>query len=116
MKALTRDAKGFIEGITQYIQNEGKVSVLPKVQILLGKVAAQNQKETVANVKSSVALTLEEQKRIEQILYTLVGHPVSLVTSIDDKLLGGLKIQIGDWIIDTSLLGQLEEMAQHILQ
>ncbi len=116
MQPLTRDAKGFIEGITKYIQDEGKTSVLPKVQTILAKVAAHSQKETTAHVVSSTALTLEEQKRLEQILYTLVGHKVSLLVSIDEKLLGGLKIQIGDWIVDTSLQGQLEEMAEHILQ
>ena len=115
MKALTRDARGFIEGITKYIQKEGKTSVLPKVHTLLEKVAAQGRKETTATVISSVSLTDEEKQKIERFLYGLVGHQVSLVTSVDAKLLGGLKIQIGDWIVDTSLKGQLEEMAEGIL-
>lgn len=116
MRTLTGDARGFIEGITQYIQKEGKPSLFLKVQTLLGKIASQGQKETAAVAVSSVPLTDEERQRVERFLYRLIGHPVSLTTSVDSHLLGGLTIHIGDWIVDTSLSGQLTEMAQDILQ
>ncbi len=115
MKTLSRDARGFIEGITQYIRKEGKTSVLPKVETLLGKVAASAQKETVAHVATSVALSNEEKQHIEQLMYQLVGHPVSLDCRVDPAVLGGMKIQIGDWIVDTSLQSQLEDMVTDIL-
>lgn len=115
MKTLSRDARGFIEGITQYIRKEGKTSVLPKVETLLGKVAASAQKETVAHVATSVALWDEEKRDIERLMYRFVGHPVTLDCRVDSTVLGGMKIQIGDWVVDTSLEGQLEAMAKDIL-
>lgn len=111
----TSDTKGFIEGITQYIQKEGKQSVLPKVQELFGKLSKQSQKETIADVTTSVALTSEEQASIERLLFRLTGHSVALSTRVDRSLIAGMKMKIGDWVVDTSVSGQLDQMGKDIL-
>lgn len=111
----TSDAKGFIEGITQYIQKEGKESVMPKVTELFGKLSVQSQKETVAQVTTSVPITLAEQEGIDRLLFRLVGHQVAISAQVDKHLIGGMKISIGDWVVDTSLDGQVDRMAKEIL-
>lgn len=113
---MSPDTRGFIEGITQYIQKEGKSSLVPKMQELLGKVTTQAEKETVANVASSTPLTTEEEKMIHQLLYQLVRHSVTLEKNIDKTLIAGIQIAIGDWVVDTSLKSQLEQMGKEILQ
>ncbi|MBI2405131.1 ATP synthase F1 subunit delta [Candidatus Gottesmanbacteria bacterium] len=113
---MSSDARGFIEGITEYIQKGEKQSVLPKVQELLGKVATQAQKETVAKVTSSAPLTMEEEKMIHQLLYQLIRHSVTLEKNIDKTLIAGIQIAIGDWVVDTSLKSQLEQMGKEISQ
>jgi F0F1-type ATP synthase delta subunit len=35
---------------------------------------------------------------------------------VNTALLGGLKIQVGDWIVDTSLKSQLDQMATILIQ
>lgn len=109
------DTKGFIEGITQYIQKEGKQSVLPKVTELFGKLSKQSQKETVADVVTSVALSTEEQEAMERLLFRLTGHAVTLSSRVDRSLIAGMKMKIGDWVVDTSLSGQLDQMGKDII-
>lgn len=111
----TSDAKGFIEGITQYIQKEGKQSVMPKVTELFGKLSVQSQKETVAQVATALPMSPSEREGIERFLFRLVGHPVTLSVAVDKGLIGGMKISVGDWVVDTSLSGQLDRMAKEIL-
>jgi len=112
---MTKDARGFVDGVLRYLKQEGKaVSTVPKVQSLLHKVSAQARKEKEAYVTSAVALSNTEKQDLAEILANLIGHAVHLETRVDSSLVGGLKIQVGDWIVDTSLRGQLESMG-HLL-
>lgn len=116
MGTLSRDARGFIEGVTRYIRSDSRAKgVLPKVRSLLTRVTSQAKKEQVAHVTSAVALGAPEKKRTESALSGLLGHPVQCVYRIDASLLGGMKIQVADWIVDTSLLTQLGNIARSIV-
>ena len=61
-----------------------------------------------ALVKSAIALTPEQEKRIAGALEKRLGKPVSIETTIDPSLLGGLVCQVGDLTLDNSVKRQLE--------
>ena len=110
-QTLTKDAKGFIEGVVSYLSTDASApSVMPRVTTLLHKVSAQAKKERLAKVYSVVSLTTDEKKLIIHVLTKLLGHTVEIEPVIDTHLVGGLRIQVADWILDTSLDHQLEEM------
>lgn len=114
---LTKDARGFVDGVVNYLKSEGKSkAALPKVEALLGKVTAQSKKEKTAQVTSSITLTDPEKNSLARVLSGLLGHEVALVCSVDQSLVAGIRIQIGDWIVDTSLKSQLEQMATVLKQ
>ena len=109
--SLTKDAKGFIDGVVSYLSSEKSgPTVMPRVTTLLHKVSAQAKKERFAKVTSVVSLTTDEKKHIALILTKLLGHGVEIETVVDTHLVGGLRIQVADWILDTSLDRQLTEM------
>lgn len=111
MQTLTKDAKGFIEGVVSYLSNEkNEPAVMPRVATLASKVSAQAKKEQFAKVYSVVSLTSDEKKHIAQMLTKLLGHGVEIETVIDSHLVGGLRIQVADWMLDTSIDRQLQEM------
>jgi len=109
---LTKDAKGLVEGVVTYLRGDARAkTVAPKVERFLGKVTAQARKEKEARVETSVALTDGETKSIEAMLVKLIGHPVSVTSIISPELIGGLRIQVADWIVDTTFQTQLAEIA-----
>lgn len=111
MQTLTKDAKGFIDGVVTYLSSDkSEPAVMPRVTSLLHKVSAQAKKERFAKVYSTVNLTSGEKEHIVQVLTKLLGHGVEIETVIDAHLVGGLRIQVADWILDTSLDRQLTEM------
>ena len=61
-----------------------------------------------ALVKSAIALTPDQEKRIAQALQNRLGKPVSIETIVDPTLLGGLVCQVGDLTLDNSVKRQLE--------
>ncbi len=115
MKMLSKDARGFIEGVASYIRSDARAkSVVPKVQSLITKVTASAKKEENAEVKSAVSLVAPEKKRIDALLEKLLGHPVQCQYNIDTSLVGGIQIQVADWIVDSSLATQLTSIAHSV--
>lgn len=112
MSSLRHDARGFVNGIVDYLKTGGKrTNALPKVQDLLLKVSGRASKETKATVKTVIPLTQNEREQLEKILATHMKHPISVSNEIDRSLIGGLRIEIADVIIDTSYKAELDAMA-----
>ncbi|KKU83311.1 MAG: F0F1 ATP synthase subunit delta [Microgenomates group bacterium GW2011_GWA2_47_8] len=88
---------------------------LPKVRELLRKVTASAKKQQIARVESAAALTPRERQTIEAFLGTLLAHPVTLECRVNSATLGGILIRVGDWILDTTLLGQLQAMKESLV-
>nr|YP_010335840.1 ATP synthase CF1 delta subunit [Chroothece richteriana]UNJ14246.1 ATP synthase CF1 delta subunit [Chroothece richteriana] len=70
---------------------------------------------TLAKVITSTTLSNEQQQAlIEKIKLMTQATEVRLSLQVDTSLIGGFSIQIGSQIIDTSLRGQLQQMASHL--
>jgi F-type H+-transporting ATPase subunit delta len=116
MKALNKDTRGFVSGILEYLRHEGKgMHAVPKVQNLLHKVTTNAKKEKQAVVWSAVKLTAAEEQAIAHALSHIVGHEVSLDCRINTDLIAGLRIQMADWVVDTSFRDQIAQMASIIM-
>jgi len=116
MKTLSKDARGFVDEVAKYIGRDRKgKQVLPRVSALLTKVTAAAKKERIATVTSVVVLTESEKTSVKRVLHTILAHDVECRFVLDTDLLGGLKIQVADWIVDTSLSGQLAALTQTLI-
>ena len=69
MKPLSKDARGFIEGVTSYIRSDARgKQVLPRVEALFTKVTNAAKKERVATVTSVLSLSESEKLSVERVL------------------------------------------------
>lgn len=65
----------------------------------------------------SVSLLTEEQiHKIEAAFSKEMGLTVSLENRIDKRLIGGVRVFIGDKMYDSSLEGKIEALRQHLLK
>jgi len=71
----------------------------------------------VVSVMATTALPLEEVeiKQIYQRLEEILEKHVDMKTEVDPLLLGGLKLRIGNVLLDSSVTTQLEKMKQSLL-
>jgi len=69
----------------------------------LVQVTATRQMRSVARVTSAVALTSSQQARLAETLTSIYGRAISVRTSVEPSVRGGLVIQVGDEIIDGSV-------------
>jgi F0F1-type ATP synthase delta subunit len=112
MKTLSKDARGFVDSVVKYIQKDKLAgeSVEKDVRHLLNRVSEADLRANQAIVETAVNLTAAETTTINQIIEKLVGHPITLVNQVKPAIIGGLRITIGDWILDSSLIYQLDQL------
>ena len=89
----------------------GGVLTEPDIQALFNEMTDKAKKQKTVRVESSVSLSSDETKHLQSKFAVLLGHEVTVDSIINPDVLGGLRIQVGDWVIDTSLKSQLEQMA-----
>jgi len=73
----------------------------------LAAAAARRRERSVAHVISAGSLTAAQQERLSAILQRIYQRPIALHVEVDETLLGGLVIRVGDEVIDGSTIGRL---------
>ncbi|MEV0198989.1 F0F1 ATP synthase subunit delta [Nonomuraea sp. NPDC050691] len=79
-----------------------------------GQLVAQQRQRYVAVVRSAVELTGEQKQRLATWLRTSYGRDVHLNVEVDPRVLGGFSVRIGDEIIDTTIVGRIEEVRRRL--
>ena len=73
------------------------------------EVAAERQSRVVALIRSAVDLTDDEHSRLAAALAHQYGHDVYLNVVVDPQILGGIKVEIGDEVIDGTVAGRIDD-------
>lgn len=73
------------------------------------KVAASVRDEGVATVRVAKPLTDAETSRLADALQRAYGRPIHLNMLVDPEVLGGIKVEIGDDVIDGTIASRLDD-------
>jgi len=106
-KKLEEDGKRLISLL---IEN-GRLSVLPQISVLYEQLKAQHESVLEAKVVSAFPLESHQLEKLVSILEAKFQRKVKPQVSVNRELIGGVKIEIGDQVIDSSVSGKLEAMA-----
>ncbi|MEV0630353.1 F0F1 ATP synthase subunit delta [Nonomuraea wenchangensis] len=79
-----------------------------------GQLVAQQRQRLVAVVRTAVELTEAQKRRLASWLRTSYGRDVHLNVEVDKRVLGGFSVRIGDEIIDTTIVGRIEEVRRRL--
>jgi F-type H+-transporting ATPase subunit delta len=77
------------------------------------KVAHGSGRE-VAEVRSAVALTDDQQRRLADALKKATGFDVNLKIIVDPSVVGGLVATVGDKVIDGSVRNRLDQLKSRL--
>jgi F-type H+-transporting ATPase subunit delta len=73
----------------------------------LSELAAARRDRSVAHVRTPVRLSPAQEQQLTESLSRVYGRPISLQVELDESLIGGLVVNIGDELIDGSVAGRL---------
>jgi F-type H+-transporting ATPase subunit delta len=76
--------------------------------------AAQRRQKVVAFVKAAVPLSDEQSTRLKRSLNRIYGREVSMHLEVEPSLIGGIRVQVGDEVIDGSVESQLEALRRRM--
>jgi F-type H+-transporting ATPase subunit delta len=68
----------------------------------------------VARVYSAREIEAREREELSLALTQLAGTPVELQVTIDEKLLSGVRVQVGDLLVDSTTRGRLDALHEHL--
>ncbi len=77
-------------------------------------LAAAALEEGVATVTTARELSQDEQQRLAAALGQQYGKDVQLHVVVDPELIGGLRVEIGDDVIDGTVLSRLDEARRRL--
>ncbi|MET8828187.1 F0F1 ATP synthase subunit delta [Streptomyces sp. NPDC004610] len=80
----------------------------------LSKLAADRRSRMVAVVTSAVPLSDQQKQRLGQALAALYGHQMHLNLDVDPEVVGGIRVQIGDDVINGSIADRIEDAARRL--
>jgi F-type H+-transporting ATPase subunit delta len=78
------------------------------------KVAAAHRNRLVATVRVAAEIGEVEQQRLAGVLAGQYGRPVHLNVVVDPEVLGGMRVEIGDDVIDGTVSSRLDEARRRL--
>lgn len=92
----------------------GRAHDLPGIVERFVERAAQERDFEVAEVRSAVPLTDEQQRRLTDALAAATGKRVEVKVVLDPSVLGGIVARVGDVVIDGSVRHRLDQLREQV--
>lgn len=87
----------------------GLIESLPLIVKEFSQIRHQKENKLTAEVITAQPLDDELKSRISSVLSEATGKEIALKCRVDEDILGGIVIRVGDRLIDGSLKGRLNE-------
>jgi len=78
------------------------------------ELAAKRQQRWIATVGVTRPLTATQMSRLQAGLDALYGRELKINVNVDPELIGGIRIQVGDEVVDASVLARLAQLHRQL--
>lgn len=78
-------------------------------------LAAQLRQRRIAHVTVAAPLTAEQDARLRAALTRQAGHAVDLQVEVDPAVIGGVRVVMGDEVIEGTVAGRLEDVRRQLV-
>ncbi len=96
--------------LVSMVVGSGRGRDLPAIIDILVQRASSSKNLEVAEVRSAIELTPDQQDRLRAALANATGKQVNLKVVVDPTVLGGLVATVGDTVIDGTVRTRLDQL------
>ena len=119
--AVIKEAYGETVGelainLVSLLAGRGAVADLPAIEDAFQEFVDADRGLERAEIVSAVDLTGDQHKNISDALSDLIGKELTVVTRVDESLLGGFVARVGDRLIDGSIRTRFEDMRRELVR
>ncbi|MFT4612909.1 MAG: F-type H+-transporting ATPase subunit delta [Bacteroidia bacterium] len=113
LNELCGDAtSGEVKNLVSILASNKRLALLPEIYTQFGLYKANQEKAVDVEVISAFDLDDSMVNRLAEVLRGKLERDVKVSTSTDQELLGGVLIRAGDMVIDGSVRGRLNKLAE----
>ena len=116
---LLADKLGFSKNLKNFfllLVEKRRIFFIQKISENFLKLCSLKRGEVKASLISSKELSNAELDKISKDLSTSMGSSIIFDYKVDENLIGGLKLQLGSFMIDTSIKNKLKKYEQAMLE
>jgi len=100
--------------LARLLIESGRVDEAPEVDEEFQRLADDAAGRVRATVTTAVELLSEDRERVARELSKRLDKDVKLSVVVDPRILGGMKLQYGDRIVDASVATRLEQLRRRL--
>ena len=107
-ESLDKSGQNFV----RVLANNKRLSLLPEVFKLFEELKAEREKTIEVEVISAFSMDAQAQQKLSLALKNRLKREIRLNTRVDKFLIGGIVVRAGDLVIDGSIRGKLNKLAE----
>jgi len=108
---LSGDARNFVQLLAQ----NGRLDVTALIRVHYENLKREHEGVLEAKIISALPVSDDQVKQLVSALETKYQRKVTAKVETDAQLIGGVKIVVGDKVIDATVRGKLEAMAAALI-
>lgn len=106
----------FFTNFLRVLIRHGRISMLPLIQNVLARLQEEAAGKKRIRVKSAKTLSDASRSQIVSHLKNTFGFEPVLQETVDASLLGGVILQVGDTVYDSSLRSRLQQLKGRLVE
>jgi ATP synthase F1 delta subunit len=98
------------------LNDKHRMPVIFRIQRAFEEMWAKENKRLDVNVTSAVELDPGVAERLGEEIEKQTGQKVSLTSNVDEDILGGLVLRVGNMVLDASIRNRLDKLRKNVAQ
>jgi len=103
---LSAEAKNFIAMLAE----NGRITLLPEISTQFAELKNASEGAADANIFSAFEISADQLSQLVATLEKKFGRKLNPTVTVDQSLIGGVRVVVGDEVLDTSVRAKLQRM------
>jgi F-type H+-transporting ATPase subunit delta len=104
-----------VRRLVDLLVQRGKVDQLGQISGEYRRLLNRQEGIVDAVAKTALPLTDQETDALQRKVADMTGRTVNLTVEVDESLIGGLTVRVGDTLYDASVRGRLERLRERLV-
>lgn len=100
----------------ELLAEKHRMPVIFRIRARFDELWAEENRQLEVRLTSAVELDPEIVKRVEAEIERQTDRKIELESSVDERIIGGLVLRVGNMVVDASLRGRLERLRKEVAQ
>jgi F-type H+-transporting ATPase subunit delta len=114
-RMLERRVSKPVVNLVRLLARRGRAELLPAISREFHRLLNEKRGVVEAVVTSAKPLGPDDREAVRKQVEKMTGSKVELQAEVDESLIGGLTVRVGDRLLDASIRGRLERLRHELI-